>query len=139
MIEARTQREWMVRLEDGEDVVGALRRLEEGMSAAILAGIGMLRDAELAYWNGDAYETHEHPNPSELVCLQGNLAIDEDGARVVHAHACLAAPDGTVAGGHLVRATVHNTLELTLLPLADVSLERRREANGLVGLYPRAT
>jgi len=138
MIEAKTEREWVVRLEDGEDVVGALRRLE-GTSAVILAGIGMLRDAELAYWNGEAYQTHQHVSPSELVSLQGNLALDEEGARVVHAHACLAAADGTMAGGHLVRATVHNTLEMTLLPLTQISLERRRETNGLVGLHPRTT
>jgi len=136
MIEAKSEREWVVRLQDGEDVVETLRGLGAA-SAAILTGIGMVRDAELAYWNGNGYATHAHSDPSELVSLQGNLAPDEAGACVVHAHACLADPDGVTAGGHLIRATVHNTLELTLLPLNAIALDRRREDGGLVGLYPR--
>jgi len=136
MIEAKSEREWIVRLQDGEDVVETLRDLDAA-SAVILTGIGMVRDAELAYWNGHAYATHAHSDPSELVSLQGNVALDETGARVVHAHACLAGPGGATAGGHLVRATVHNTLELTLLPLNAIALDRRREDGGLVGLYPR--
>jgi uncharacterized protein len=138
MIEARTAREWIVRLQDGEDVVEALKGLTV-KSAALLAGIGMVRNAEMGYWNGDAYETHPHAEPSELVSLQGNLATDEQGDLIVHAHVCLAGRDGTVTGGHLLRATVHNTLELALLPLNDVALDRRREESGLVGLYPRVS
>jgi hypothetical protein len=136
MIEARTEREWIVRLEDGENVIDVLRDLGK-MSAVIVAGIGMLRDAELAYWNGHAYETHGHPAPAELVSLQGNLASDEGGNCIVHAHVCLANRDGSVVAGHLVRGTVHNTLEMMMLPLTAIALDRRREDGGLVGLYPR--
>jgi len=136
MIEAKSAHEWVVRLQDGEDLMSALRALGGG-SALILTGIGMLREAELGYWNGKEYETHAHPLPSELVSLQGNLARDETGTLIVHAHVLLSGQDGSVHGGHLIRAVVHNTLELGLLSLKGIALERKLEPNGLAGLFPR--
>lgn len=118
--------------------MGSLRSL--GIpSAILLQGIGMVRETELAYWNGQEYVTHAHPDPRELVSLQGNLGIDRNQSPVVHAHVCLADEQGAVAGGHLVNATVHNTLEMALLPLEGVVLDRIPEPNGLVGLFPRAS
>ena len=108
-----------------------------GESALILTGIGMVREAELGYWNGKEYETHAHPAPAELISLQGNLALDETGAQIVHAHVSLSGQDGSVHGGHLIRAVVHNTLELSLIALEGIALERKLEPNGLVGLFPR--
>jgi uncharacterized protein len=136
MIEARSGREWIVRLQDGEDLMKALRSLSDG-SALILGGIGMLRDAELGYWNGEDYEVRAHAAPAELVSLQGNLAVNESGERVVHVHAVLFGQDGVAFGGHLVRGVVHNTVEMGFLPLEAVAMDRRPESSGLVGLYPR--
>jgi hypothetical protein len=136
MIEARDAKEWVVRLQDGEDVVESLRNLPVD-SALILTGIGMVRETTLGYWNGESYEEHPSLDPAELVSLQGNLAMDESGNRVVHAHALVSARDGTVVAGHVIRAIVHNTLELALSPLDGIVLERRPEPGGLVGLYPR--
>ena len=136
MIEAKSGQEWVVRLQDGEDLMGALRAL--GCSSAlILIGVGMVRDAELGYWNGKEYETHAHPDPAELISLQGNLALDENGVQIVHGHVSLSEQDGSVYGGHLIRATVHNTVEMALLPLEGIALGRKLESNGLVGLFPK--
>ena len=136
MIEAKNAHEWVVRLQDGEDLVEALRALGNA-SALILSGIGMVRNAELGFWNGEDYEVHAYPLPAELVSLQGNLASDNVGQRIVHAHLSLSTQDGLVGGGHLVRAIVHNTVEIGLLPLDGIALERRLESNGLMGLFPR--
>lgn len=135
MIEAKSAHEWVVRLQDGEDLVGALRTLGKD-SALILTGIGMVREVKLGYWNGTDYEVHAYPDPAELLSLQGNLGLDETGERIAHAHISLSGQDGTVRGGHLVRATVHNTIEIGLLPLEGIALERRLESNGLMGLFP---
>jgi len=137
MIEAKSGQEWVVRFQDGEDLVDALRALD-GDSALILTGIGMVREAELGYWNGKEYETHAHPDPAELISLQGNLALDETGVQIVHIHASLSAQNGSVHGGHLIRATVHNTVEMALLPLEGIALGRKSESNGLMGLFPKA-
>ncbi len=136
MIEAKRAHEWVVRLQDGEDLVGALRALGED-SALILTGIGMVREVELGYWNGTEYEIHAYAAPAELLSLQGNLALDDAGKRIVHAHLLLSDQDGSVSGGHLVRAVVHNTAEIALLPLEAIDLERKLESNGLMGLFPR--
>lgn len=114
----------------------ALRALG-GDSALILTGIGMVREVELGYWNGKEYEIHAHPAPAELISLQGNLAMDEMGVQIVHAHVSLSKQDGSVHGGHLIRATVHKTVEMALLQLEAIALERKLESNGLVGLFPR--
>jgi len=135
MIEARGQREIAVRMVDGEDLVAGLLSISVD-TAAILGGIGMVRDARLAYWNGSAYEEHAVPEPVELVSMQGNIAL-RDGERVVHCHVTVARRDGSVAGGHLVAATVANTVEIVLGKLDGIILERRIEPNGLAGLYPR--
>jgi len=136
MIEAKCGSEWVVRLQDGESVTDALRGLQDD-AALILMGIGMIRDAQLGYWNGSEYEVHSVAEPAELVGLQGNLAINSEGERIVHVHLTLSSQNGTVHGGHLIAATVHNTLEMALLPLDHIAMERRGEPSGLVGLFPR--
>jgi len=136
MIEATHAHEWVVRLQDGEDLVKVLRKLKSD-AAMIVAGIGMIRDVELGYWNGSDYEIHAYKEPAELLSLQGNLAMNEAGERIAHVHVSLARKDGSVRGGHLVAATVHNTLEMGLLPLEAIALDRKQESNGLMGLFPR--
>jgi predicted DNA-binding protein with PD1-like motif len=63
--------------------------------------------------------------------------MNEAGERIAHVHVSLARKDGSVRGGHLVAATVHNTLEMGLLPLEAIALDRKQESNGLMGLFPR--
>lgn len=138
MIEAKSDQEWVVRLQDGENLGDALRLLRKD-SALILMGVGMVRDIELAFWNGKEYDVHAYAHPCELVSLQGNLATDASGKQIVHAHLSIAGSDTVVYGGHLIRATVHNTVEIGLLPLERVVLDRKLEANGLVGLFPRTS
>ena len=138
MIEAKRGTEWVLRFQDGEDLMDRLRGIASD-SALILLGIGMVRDAELGYWDGTEYQIRRCVAPCELIALQGNLARDASGAQVAHVHVSLAREDGTVIGGHLVRAIVHNTVEMALRPLQDVVLERKAESSGLVGLFPRAT
>ena len=97
----------------------------------------MVRDVKLGFWNGSAYEIHEYPEPAELLTLQGNLALDDAGERMAHVHLSLSSQDGSVRGGHLVTATVHNTIEMGLQALDGIAMDRKPEPNGLVGLHPR--
>jgi len=126
---------WVVRLVDGEELIASLLSLPL-RSAVVVCGIGMLRDTELGFWNGEAYETVRADGPHELLTLQGNLGGAAD-ARVLHLHVGLGKKDTSVCGGHLVRATVHNTAELLIEELPGIELDRRKERGGLLGLYPR--
>jgi predicted DNA-binding protein with PD1-like motif len=134
MINATRNGLWVVRLVDGEDLAAILAALpiEAGI---IVAGIGMLRDVELGYWNGSAYETHSIDEPVELVSAQGNIAV-ADGERVAHCHLGIAHRDGSAAGGHLISATAHNTVELFLQETPGITLRRTPEPSGLLGLTP---
>ena len=127
----------VVRMYDGEDLLDHLSGLPVDC-AIILCGIGMLRDVELGYWNGEIYEKHAITEPVELVSLQGNIAGSEDGV-VVHVHACVARRDGSTSGGHLFAGTVHNAAEIALGLPEGIVLERAMEETGLAGLRPRTT
>jgi len=133
MIEARGEREIVLRLADGENLLERLLSVSVE-SAAIVGGIGMVRAARLGYWNGTAYEEHAVADPVELLSLQGNLGR-LDGEPIAHCHAVVARRNGTVTGGHLIAATVANTAEVILAPLQRIRLLRRREASGLAGLH----
>lgn len=104
----------------------------------MVAGIGMLRDLVLGYWDGQKYVEERIAEPVELLALQGNHG-DEGGKPVLHAHVVAGREGGEAIGGHLLSATVHNTAEVVLLRLPGVRLARRRDATGLLALYPEAT
>lgn len=126
----------VLRLEDGEDLLGSLQSL--GLAAgAIVSGIGMLRDVTLAFWSGRRREYIEHrvEGPVELLALQGNLSMKE-GTPFAHCHAVLGHEDGSVVGGHLMSATVNETNEIIIGKLPGVRMERALEPGGLYGLYP---
>jgi len=133
MLKVESGGELIVKLEEGEDLLEKLAEL--GIDSGIVWGIGMLRGARLGYWTGSGYEEHLIEEPAELLSLQCNLSR-KDGKPFPHCHAVLSRRDGTVAGGHLLAATVHNVNELYIKRLPEIALERRLEPSGLFGLYP---
>ena len=105
---------WMVRIEDGADLFQELRSFASthGVRAAsVVEGIGMLRRAEVGYWNGSEYAPHAIETPHELVGLHGSIA-EVDAAPSLHLHATLAGPKHQVVGGHLLSAHVGILTEL---------------------------
>lgn len=134
MIKARSGEFWVVRFQDGERVPEGIASL--GLrAAAILGGVGMLRDLVLAYWDGTKYVEEPIAEPVELLSLQGNIG-EKDEQPIVHAHVVGGKKGGAAVGGHLLSATVHNTLELILRELPGVRMVRKEEPSGLAGLYP---
>ncbi len=135
MIKAKSGNFLVVRFEDGEKFPEALLGL--GIKAgAILSGVGMLRNLEMAYWNGKEYVRERVDEPVELLSLQGNFG-EREGKGVIHAHTVVAKEGGSALGGHLMKATVHNTAEVVIVELPGIVMERRPEPSGLVGLYPK--
>jgi predicted DNA-binding protein with PD1-like motif len=134
MFHAKEGNDLVVRLVDGEDLMARLGDLAID-SGAILAGIGMLRDVRTGYWNGRTYEEHCIVEPVELLSIQGNFATSAEG-RAIHCHVSVARHDGSACGGHLLGATVANTAEIAIRIFEGIRLERRRQPQGGVGLYP---
>ncbi len=134
MIKAEHGCELMVRFRDGEALPDGL--IDLGVeSGVIVNGVGMLRDIELGYWDGKNYVTEKISEPVELLSLQGNIG-KKDGETIVHAHVTVAKKGGAAYGGHILRATVHNTAEIFICKLEKIRLVRRMEETGLAGLYP---
>jgi len=137
MLVAESDGGLVVRLEDGEDFFERLQTL--GITAGvIIAGIGMLRDVKLAFWDGRGYIEHHVEGPVELLSLQGNFSLKE-GEPFAHCHVVLGHEDGSVVGGHLMKATVNETNEIVIHKLSGVKMERKPEPTGLFGLYPDRT
>ena len=123
----------VVRLLDGEKLLEALSHLPP--SGAVVCGVGMLREVVLGYWEAGKYLEERIPEPVELLSLQGNIGEGPEGV-VVHLHVVVGEKGGKALGGHLLSATVHNTVEALVIELSGVRLLRKREPTGLLGLYP---
>jgi predicted DNA-binding protein with PD1-like motif len=108
--------DWMLRLDDGQDLFEALNGFavrEKVGAAAVLFGIGMFQKATFGYWDGQQYRPQELTAPHEVVALHGTIA-QADGAPSVHLHSAVAGPDHHLVGGHLMRATVGVLQEIAL-------------------------
>jgi len=101
----------------------------------VVCGVGMLREVVLGYWEAGKYLEERIPEPVELLSLQGNIGEGPEGV-VVHLHVVVGEKGGKALGGHLLSATVHNTVEALVIGLSGVRLLRKREPTGLLGLYP---
>ncbi len=60
----------------------------------------------------------------EALSLVGGIATGDDGKPSLHLHAVVGLSDGTTRGGHLLRATVRPTLEVTIVK-SPTHLRRR--------------
>ncbi|MGH2710887.1 MAG: PPC domain-containing DNA-binding protein [Actinomycetota bacterium] len=106
---------FLVRLEQGEEVVGQLTSLAsaEGIGAAELSGIGAFERAVIGFYDLETKEYDRIPveEETEVLSLLGNLSVADDGPRV-HAHVSLGRRDGSALGGHLFEGNCGATLEI---------------------------
>jgi uncharacterized protein len=107
---------WMLRLDEGQDLLETLGKFaerEEIRAAAVVFGIGMFRRATVGYWDGTRYRPRELTVPHEVVGLHGTIA-QADGHPSIHLHVALAGPDHRLIGGHLLHATIGILQEIVL-------------------------
>ncbi len=109
----------VIRFDKGEKFPESLAQWcvrEKVQSAAIVAGIGMLKNIVIGRYDGQEYHKKTVSESSEIVSLQGNVSMKE-GELFVHLHVSLADQDLKLMGGHLFGGTVSMTIELVLLEL----------------------
>lgn len=119
------------RVEDGKDVVESLRQVAKDHqieSGVILSGIGMLRDFEVGFYSREkaGYITSKFNEPVELLSLSGNISQCNN-QTFFHLHVALAKEDMKAIGGHLKKATVHNTIEGIIIKFSKTKLTRDPE------------
>ena len=119
------------KFEDGKDVIESLKRVTKEhkiQSGIILSGIGMLRNFEISFYSREKaeYVTNKFNEPVELLSLSGNISL-RNNETFFHLHVALAKEDKSAIGGHLKKATVHNTLEGVIVKFSEIKLTRDPE------------
>ena len=88
---------------------------EKNLKAAQFTGIGAFSEVTLGFFDFDTkdYLKIEIREQAELLSLVGDITLYKD-KHQVHPHVVVGKRDGTAYGGHLLKATVHPTLELVI-------------------------
>jgi len=115
----------IAKLDDGEDLFASIESLAATHhleNAMVMWAIGMLREAEVGYFNGKSYNRTTFAEPMELLSLHGTYAGKADPK--IHVHVSAAGRDHRVVGGHVFRATVSTLNELCLWRLWRTKMDR---------------
>lgn len=118
----------VAKLDDGEDLFHSLLevcRRHSVHSGLVVSGIGMLIDAEVAYFDGIEYRTEKFDEAMELIALHGTIAVGIESP--IHLHCALADSSHNVRGGHLMSGMVKVLAEIVIIRLDE--LELRRDLN----------
>jgi predicted DNA-binding protein with PD1-like motif len=135
--EAHGQRTYVVVLDEGDEIQACLGRFAaaEALSAAQVTAIGAFARATLLFyvWDTKDYERIEVDEQVEVVSLNGDIVLDQDGKPKLHLHAMLGRRDGSARGGHLDQAVVRPTLEV-IVTESPAHLRRSEDARSGLAL-----
>jgi len=127
MLKGQGGRMCFSRILEGEDLAEAVKkRVEEsGVKAGIFILIGSLKDVTLGYYKEGEYKSVRLEGPLEIVSCMGNIAVDEKGEVIIHAHMVVSNEKGEAFGGHLMKDShVGATAELVIIEGVGVNLQR---------------
>ena len=129
---AAGERVSVIVLDTGEEAFAALSQFarDNQIKAASLTAIGAFSRATLGWFDIQAktYKPIEVDEQCEALSFVGDVAEDDDGQPSLHLHGVVGLSDGTTRGGHLIKATVRPTLEVTLTE-TPAHLHRRKQAD----------
>jgi predicted DNA-binding protein with PD1-like motif len=124
------ERTFVLVLDPGDEALTSIGQfaIENGLQSASLTAIGAFAWATVGWFDlkRRAYRPIAIEQQCEALSLVGEVATGDDGAPSLHAHAVLGLADGSTRGGHLLRAIVRPTLEVTLVETPAHSRRRRR-------------
>jgi hypothetical protein len=127
-------RDFVLRLEAGDDILDSLQRFAERkrLRAAAFQGIGSLNKAKLGHYDFKTKEyTYEvFDDDLEILSLEGNIS-SLDQKPLPHAHATLGRRDFSVIGGHLDQGSLANMVEIVVQKLPGRLVKVRDEKMGL--------
>lgn len=124
---AQIGRIWFHRLLEDEDLVEGIKKRaqQSGVRAGFLTVIGSLKKVVLGYYKDGKYEYINVAGPLEIASGMGNVALDEKGEVIIHAHLVVSNEKGETFGGHLMKGSpVGVTAELVLVEAANATLTR---------------
>jgi len=125
----------LFRDEDVNEKIIEACKLHNVKTAAVISGIGQLKDFQLGYFKKKNNYTPEIFDASyELLSLIGNICKENDDY-LLHLHAVLGDEKKSVIGGHFIEGKVEITGEIILLK-SNVDVKRKfDEKTGLKNMF----
>ncbi len=124
----------VVRFADGEDLFESMTSLlkrESITSGVVIGGVGMLKPVTLGFYKGGGdYQRIEIEEACELCALNGNIAIFENDL-ILHLHGVVGLSDGKAIAGHILKANVHLTAEISVFSMLEVMIRKLDPVSGL--------
>lgn len=135
MLYAKQGSGFVVRLEQGDDILKTIREFAEAkrVRAGFFEGIGSLYKAKLGHYDFKDTKTYKYETfeeDLEILTLSGNISTMSQHV-LPHAHVTLGRRDFSVIGGHLEEGSLANMVEIKLSTFPG-KLEKARDST--VGL-----
>jgi predicted DNA-binding protein with PD1-like motif len=129
------ERTFVLILEPGEEAFKAITAFaaDKSLSGASVTAIGAFEKATVGWFDlkKKSYKPIEIDEQCEALSLIGDIATGDDGKPSLHIHAVVGLSDGTTRGGHLLKATVRPTLEVTIVETPAHLRRKKRPGLGI--------
>ncbi len=135
MLFAKLGSDYVLRLEQGDDIVKSLRQFAQTwrIRAGFFEGIGSLNKAKLGHYDFNDTKTYKYETfeeDLEILTLSGNVSTMNSQA-LPHAHVTLGRRDFSVIGGHLEEGSIANMVEIGLGKRPGKLVKARDDGVGL--------
>ncbi|MGC8998634.1 MAG: PPC domain-containing DNA-binding protein [Candidatus Bathyarchaeia archaeon] len=127
MMEGKIGRIIFSRIFEDEDLAEAIKeRVEKsGVKAGLIIVIGSLKKVVLGYYTEGEYKYVRLDESLEIASCSGNIAVDEKGETIIHAHIVVTNEKGEAFGGHLMQGSIVGaTAELAIIEGVGLNLQR---------------
>ncbi|MEM3153681.1 MAG: DUF296 domain-containing protein [Candidatus Bathyarchaeia archaeon] len=127
MLEGKIGKIVFSRMIEGEDLAEAIKERAEKskVKTGLIIVIGTLKTVVLGYYREGEYKYIQLDGPLEIATCIGNIAIDEKGETIIHAHIVVTDENGKAFGGHLMRGSIVGaTAELAIIEALGLDLQR---------------
>ncbi len=127
MLEGKIGRIIFSRILEDEDLAQAIKQRanKSGVKAGLIIAIGSLKTVVLGYYKEGEYKYMRLEGPLEIASCTGNIAVDEKGETIIHAHIVVTNEQGEAFGGHLMQGSIVGaTAELTVIEGVGLNLQR---------------
>lgn len=134
LINNKEPKVYAVIMDSGDDVTRCLKSFakEKQLSAAQFTAIGAFSEVTLGFFDFKIkdYKKVDIKEQVEVLTLTGDISLYKNEPKV-HAHVVVGKEDASAYGGHLMKATVHPTLEVIINESPSYLKRKMDEETGL--------
>ncbi len=131
---ARNRDSLVLRLDHGDDILDSIGQSVEAerSTMSIVAGLGMISEFELGYFDEGKYIKAYFEEVHELLSVQGSVA--SEGNPRIHVHATVANRSHKAYGGHLLRGKAWMSNEIFMIRIDGLHSVREVDPEKRVGI-----